>query len=123
MNDQIPDTSNNSVEGQNSHSECSKQEASQNEWLKKLIESAPQLIDKYLTNSKQKDEARERRLSLISKHNRKLAYSLLVSMSIIIGIMAILTYLSKVSGDALLFLVGTIIGYILFMIQNLTVPM
>jgi hypothetical protein len=123
MNGQIPDTSNNSGEGRNVPSEGSKREAPQDEWLKKLIESAPQLIDKYLTNSKQKDEARERRLGLISKHNRKLTYSLLVSLSFIIGIMAILTYLNKVSGDALLFLVGTITGYVIFMVQNLTVPM
>ena len=35
-------------------------------------------------------------------------------------IMSELTYVSRVSGDALLFLVGTITGYILLFIQRLT---
>lgn len=62
-------------------------------------------------------------MNLIGRHNRRLTYSLLVALSVIIGIMAVLTYFNKVSGDALLFLVGTITGYVLFMIQNLTIPM
>jgi hypothetical protein len=120
---QIPNADKGSNEEKSSSAGIQGKQEPQTEWLKKLIEQAPQLIDRYLTNSKQKDEARERRLNLISRHNRRLTYSLIVSLSIIIGIMAILTYFNKVSGDALLFLVGTITGYVLFMIQNLTIPM
>lgn len=45
-------------------------------------------------------------------------YSLLIFLAAIVAILAILTYYGKVSGDALLFLVGTIVGYILaFMLE------
>ena len=120
---QISNVSKNSVEERNTSGESQKKEGLHDDWLKKLIESVPQLVDRYITDSEQKDDARERGLSLISKHNRRLTYSLLIPLSVIIGIMAILTYFDKVSGDALPFLVGTITGYVLFMIQNLTIPM
>ena len=37
--------------------------------------------------------------------------------------MSILTYYGKVSGDALLFLIGTVTGYVILMIQDLVGPM
>jgi hypothetical protein len=37
--------------------------------------------------------------------------------------MSVLTIYGKVSGDALLFLVGTVTGYVVIMIQNLTQPL
>jgi hypothetical protein len=120
---EAPDTDKESTEERNLYKKNQEKNESQGEWLKELIEKSPQLIDKYLTNSKQIEDAKERRLTLISKHNRRLAYSLLIAVGVIIGIMALLTFLNKVSGDALLFLVGTITGYVLFMIQNLTIPM
>ncbi len=120
---EAPVTDKESTEERNLSKKNQEKNESQGEWLKELIEKSPQLIDKYFTNSKQKEDAKERRLTLISKHNRRLAYSLLITVGVIIGIMALLTFLNKVSGDALLFLVGTITGYVLFMIQNLTFPM
>jgi hypothetical protein len=120
---EAPETDKESTEERNLSKKNQGKNESQGEWLKELIEKSPQLIDKYLTNSKQIEDAKERRLTLISKHNRRLAYSLLIAVGVIIGIMALLTFLNKVSGDALLFLVGTITGYVLFMIQNLTIPM
>ena len=39
-------------------------------------------------------------------------------LTAIIGLMAFLTALGKVSGDALLFLAGTVTGYIIIMIQD-----
>ena len=52
-------------------------------------------------------------------HNRKLTLSLLIFLGLVIIAMAVLTYFGKVSGDALLFLVGIIVGYIMNMIQGL----
>jgi len=40
----------------------------------------------------------------------------------IVGFMTILTWYGSVSGDALLFLVGTITGYILLFVQRLVFP-
>lgn len=93
------------------------------ETLSGIVNLITRLADKYLDYSDRKDNAKERRLNLISKHNRNLTIVLVSSLVVIIGIMSLLTFLGKVSGDALLFLVGTLTGYVLFMIQNLVLPM
>ncbi|WP_048161818.1 hypothetical protein [Thermoplasma acidophilum] len=52
-------------------------------------------------------------------YNRKLTLPLLIFLGLVIIAMAVLIYFGKVSGDALLFLVGIIVGYIMNMIQGL----
>ena len=45
-------------------------------------------------------------------------YAMLVFLIIIVAFVSLLTYIGKVSGDALLFLIGTAVGYILsFMLE------
>ena len=52
-------------------------------------------------------------------HSKALAILLVVFLLIIIGVMGWLTLKGKVSGDALLFLIGTVVGYVINMIQAL----
>jgi len=47
---------------------------------------------------------------------------LMVFLSVVIGLMVGLVFAGKVSGDALLFLVGTVSGYILAMVQRHLFP-
>ena len=63
--------------------------------------------------------AREKRIAAIGKHNRSLTYALLGILTGIIVLMTILTLATKVSSDALLFLVGTLTGYMILWVQRL----
>ena len=69
-------------------------------------------LNKYFDFTVKRDER-------AGSHNRKLTSSLLLFLGITIGIIALLTFLDKVSGDALLFLVGIVVGYTMNMIQGL----
>lgn len=64
-----------------------------------------------------------KRLGSVGTHNRRITYSLLAFLMILIGVMSVLTFFGKVSGDALLYLAGTITGYVIMMVQNLTYPL
>ena len=68
-------------------------------------------------------EYKVKRVGSVSTHNRRLTYSMLAFLLGIVALMATLTWVGKVSGDALLFLAGTITGYIVIMVQNLTHPL
>ncbi len=89
---------------------------------KNLAEAARPLLDDWLQFQKDKESALARRLDLISSHNRKLSASLIVFLLVVVAGMGVLTAYGKVSGDALLFLVGTVTGYVVLMIQDLTAP-
>lgn len=52
-------------------------------------------------------------------HSKNLAILLIGFLLIIIVVMGFLTFKGKVSGDALLFLAGTVVGYVINMIQAL----
>lgn len=84
--------------------------------LEKFIEN---LADKYLTFKKEEAEADRKYLETTTKHNTKMTLILTIFMVAITLGMAVLTFHGKVSGDALLFLVGTITGYIILFIQAL----
>jgi hypothetical protein len=86
------------------------------EWL------GTNLADKYLTYKKNDAEARGHYFESVSTHNRKMIYVLIVFLTGIVAFMSFLTIYGKVSGDALLFLVGTITGYIIISIQRLVFP-
>ena len=66
------------------------------------------------------EEAEDRYLKVVTKHSVILTIVLATFLAAIVGLMSFLTYVGKVSGDALLFLVGTVTGYILLFIQRLT---
>ena len=87
--------------------------------LKGVIEALQPYVEMWAKDLSDKREYRKERARSGSIHDRKLTYSLLFFMGAIILIMAFLTYVGKVSGDALLFLAGTIVGYLMSMITGL----
>ena len=80
------------------------------------------LADKFLTHKKNEAETRRKYFETVSKHNRNMIYVLIVFLSAFVAFMSALTVYGSVSGDALLFLVGTITGYTLLFIQRLVFP-
>lgn len=90
---------------------------------KNLAEAIGPLADKYLAFKKEEYEMRLNRLSAISRHNRRLTYSLVLFLTGLVVVMSYLTWLGSVSGEALLFLAGTITGYVVLMVQGLTFPL
>ena len=77
------------------------------------------LAKEYVDLQKSKFDFSVKRDERAGSHNRKLTSYLLIFLGAVIGIMAILTFLGKVSGDALLFMVGIVVGYLMNMIQGL----
>ena len=84
----------------------------------RLIEAIVPLADRFLTYKQNESEATTKYFQCASKHNRNMLYVMTIFLAVIIGFMSLLTYSGLVSGDALLFLVGTVTGYILLFIQN-----
>jgi hypothetical protein len=80
------------------------------------------LADKILTYKKDDAESRRRYFESVSTHNRRMIYVLIGFLIGVVGFMSYLTWYGKVSGDALLFLVGTITGYIILSVQRLVFP-
>ena len=100
-------------------------------WTPEIIETLEKFLieflgtsiaDKFLENKKNDAEARRSYFESVAKHNRKMIYVLICFLTGIVAFMSILTVYGRVSGDALLFLVGTITGYILLFIQRLVFP-
>jgi hypothetical protein len=80
------------------------------------------LADKFLSYQKNDADAKRFYFESVSKHNRKMIYVLTIFLGVIVAFMSLLTVFGLVSGDALLFLVGTITGYLLLFIQRLVFP-
>lgn len=80
------------------------------------------LVEKYLTLKSGEAEAKKSYFETVSRHNRNMVYVLVVFLSAIVAFMSFLTVFGPVSGDALLFLVGTITGYVLLFVQRLVFP-
>jgi hypothetical protein len=80
------------------------------------------LADKYITYKKNDAESERAYFESVSKHNRKMIYVLTGFLALVVAFMSWLTWYKLVSGDALLFLVGTITGYLLLFIQRLVFP-
>lgn len=80
------------------------------------------LADKFLAFKKNEAEAKRVGFETVSKHNRNMIIALITFLSAVVAFMSLLTVFGRVSGDALLFLVGTITGYILLFIQRLVFP-
>ena len=89
------------------------------ESIKDLEVFIEHLADKYLVYKRDMREAERKYWETVSKHNRRMAYSLVLFLIAIVIGMSYLTFNGRVTGDALLFLVGTITGYVLLFIQRL----
>jgi hypothetical protein len=87
--------------------------------IKALVDAIVPLAREYIDFKKEEFAAREKRIAAIGRHNRSLTYSLLAFLTGIIVLMTILTLATKVSSDALLFLVGTLTGYMILWVQRL----
>jgi hypothetical protein len=90
---------------------------------KTLVEAVQPLLQMWIEYQKNKDASSERKLNSLSQHNRRLSISLIIFLIAVVGLMSGLTLFGKVSGDALLFLVGTVTGYVVIMIQDLIEPL
>ena len=80
------------------------------------------LAGKYLDYKKNEAEARRHYFESVSTHNRRMIYVLLAFLVGAVAFMSFLTWFGKVSGDALLFLEGTITGYVIVSVQRLVFP-
>ena len=92
------------------------------ETVKEVLNLIKDLANKYLTFKKNEAEARQKRFVARAKHNRNMVIGLVMFLSVIVLVMSYLTLNGFVSGDALLFLIGTITGYVLLFIQRLVFP-
>jgi uncharacterized membrane protein YjjP (DUF1212 family) len=99
-----------------------KEEQNNTDGFTKLIEAVIPLADKYLTYKQNESEARTKYFQQASKHNRNILYAMTAFLIGVIAFMSFLTWMGKVSGDALLFLVGTVTGYLILFIQKLASP-
>lgn len=92
-------------------------------WTQEAVKDVEDFIehiaDKYLTYKKNEAEADQRYFEAEARHNRNMVITLVVFLSFIVLGMSYLTLSGHVSGDALLFLIGTITGYLLLFIQRL----
>jgi hypothetical protein len=89
------------------------------EAVKDVEDFIEHLADKYLSYKKNEAEADQRYFEAEARHNRNMVITLVVFLSFIVLGMSYLTLSGHVSGDALLFLIGTITGYLLLFIQRL----
>lgn len=99
------------------------EQPTKSEWTPEKVENLIKLIDKlaekYITYKRDEAQADSKYLEIETRHNKWLTVILAGFLAVIVGLMSYLTLLNKVSGDALLFLVGTITGYIILFIQRL----
>ncbi len=77
------------------------------------------MADRYVKLQEAEFASIKQRDEMAGKHNRKLTYALLIFLGLIIAVMAALTFAGKVTGEALLFLIGIVVGYIINMVQGL----
>lgn len=89
------------------------------ELVRELGDRLVNLADKLISYKRNEAEANNKYLHTVTKHNRDILVTLVVFLGIIIAFMSYLTLSGRVSGDALLFLVGTVTGYVIILIQRL----
>jgi len=99
--------------------EAKPKESTDIQGLKDLVDAIIPLAREYIDFKKEEFASREKRLGAISRHNRSLTFALLAFLTAIIALMSFLTFETKVSSDALLFLVGTLTGYMIIWVQRL----
>jgi hypothetical protein len=88
------------------------------EAVKDIIRLFDSLAKDYLQFRREDSEAKLKRLETVTRHNRHLIYWMVGFLTVITASMGVLSYFGKVSSDALLFLVGTITGYLILMVQQ-----
>ncbi len=89
------------------------------ELVKEVFRDLNNLADKWITYKQNEAEADNKYLLAASNHDRHVLYALVLFLGIVTAFMSYLTLIGRVSGDALLFLVGTVTGYVIVFIQRL----
>lgn len=90
--------------------------------VKGVIDGFSGLADRYLGLKESEFSHTVKVHELESNTERSILRILLIFLSVIVGLMVWLTFADKVSGDALLFMTGTIAGYILAIVQRQLFP-
>jgi hypothetical protein len=97
-------------------------EEKQGRVAKAFAEALPILLDKAMdlyTRYKAEERADEAKaLNMMTSHNRRIIGILVAFASVVITAMTVLVIFDKVSGDALLFAVGSAIGYVFALVQR-----
>lgn len=88
------------------------------ETIRAVLESLAPFADKFLLFKNQESTQDNRFVESTSKHDRRVITILLIFLGSVIMGMIWLTWVGKVSGDALLFAVGLIIGYVFALITR-----
>lgn len=83
--------------------------------LPEILNTAMQL---YVAYKEQERADAKRALELVTTHDYRIISVLVIFAGSILAVMAFLAYFDKVSGDALLFAVGSGFGYIFALIQK-----
>ncbi len=91
------------------------------EVIKDFIEQLKPLADSYLQLKQNSLDAQIKKINTIGLHNRRLVYWMVGFLLGVIAFMSVLTFYGKVNGEALLFLVGTVTGFLIVLIQQLLV--
>src|SRR6266571_2333178 len=86
--------------------------------LREMFSFLSSLLDKWITFKDKEYAADQKYVDTTSKHDRRVLYLMTSFLSVVVIAMSILTYAGKVSGDALLFLVGTATGYVFAFIEK-----
>lgn len=89
------------------------------ELVKEVFRDINNLADKWITYKQNEAEADNKYILVASNHNRYVLYTLVLFLGAVIAFMSYLTLTERVSGDALLFLVGTVTGYVIVFIQRI----
>ena len=88
------------------------------EKLKDVYSFIQSLADKYLQFKKEEASADTTYTEVTSRHDRHVINVMVIFLAVVVALMSILTFYGKVSGDALLFLGGTVTGYAFAFVQR-----
>lgn len=111
-------------------SEAEEKDTKQSEWTPEKVDRTLKVIDavgdkflalgdKYISYKREASNAENKYLEVATGHNRQLILILAAFLASLVGLMSILAYVKIASGDALMFVVGTMTGFILLFIQRL----
>ena len=90
--------------------------------LGSLLRDLLPFADRYLKLQEGKQRHEQALEQAQSESSWKVLAILIIFLGVIIAVMSWLTFADKVSGDALLFLVGTVAGYVLAIVQRHLFP-
>jgi hypothetical protein len=87
-----------------------------------ILGGVKELIETVVGGAKEKWQYAKDLRMLESKHSRNVIRNLLWFLVFVVSVMAGLTYLDKVGGESLLFLTGTIVGFVISIIHRHLFP-